>query len=54
MRETSAEQKQQNRAESILEYQTEVEVEFRIEEEKAADAPAIWLELFWLELTTTR
>ena len=37
MRETSAAEGQQNRAESILEYQTEVEVEFHIGEEKAAE-----------------
>ena len=37
MRETSAAEEQQNHAESILENQTEVEVEFHIEEEKAAE-----------------
>ena len=37
MRETSAAEEQQNRAESILEYQTEVEVEFHIGEETAAE-----------------
>ena len=31
MRETSAAEEQQNRAESILEHQTEVEVEFHVE-----------------------
>ena len=34
-RETSAAEEQQNRAESILEHQTEVEVEFHVEGEKA-------------------
>ena len=37
MRETSAAEEQQNRAESILEYQTEVQVELYIEEENAAE-----------------
>ena len=37
MRDTSAAKEQQNRPESILGYQTEVEVEFHIEEEKAAE-----------------
>ena len=37
MREMSAAEEQQNRVESILECQTEVEVEFRMEEEKAAE-----------------
>ena len=34
MHETSAAEEQQNRAESILEHQTEFEVEFHIEEER--------------------
>ena len=37
MRETSTAEEQQNRAEDLLEYQTEVEVEFHIEEEKAVE-----------------
>ena len=35
MRKTCAAEEQQNRAESILEHQTEFEVEFHIEEEKS-------------------
>ena len=34
MHETSAAEEQQNRAENILEHQTEFEVEFHIEEER--------------------
>ena len=37
LRGTTAAEEQQNRAESILEYQTEFEVEFHVEEETAAE-----------------